>query len=227
MTITFVNINDVIVYAFEKIISYARRTQQIFVAHCVWWLVSIIRLEQGLVNHIDNLHGRTVISKERQSKEVESTAVRNASIARDSATQQSEKDHQDTILKECEEFLKESRWLRDIAALKSKGKTQSARINPTQITKKALRKKRTKPAKDSLKPARDDLKTEGISNTEIQRRKELGECLGCALPSDMKGAHRVKSCIQPIKLDYGTANLPQSKTYQRIEISDIESSASE
>jgi hypothetical protein len=47
MTITFENDNDVIIYALEKIISYARRTQQIFVAQCVWWLASIIGLEQG------------------------------------------------------------------------------------------------------------------------------------------------------------------------------------
>jgi hypothetical protein len=55
MTITFENDNDVIVYALEKIISYARRTQQIFVAQCVWWHASIIGLEQGINNYIDNL----------------------------------------------------------------------------------------------------------------------------------------------------------------------------
>jgi len=58
MTITFESENDVIVYALEKIISYARRTQQIFVAQCVWWLASIIGLESGLVIHIDNLWKR-------------------------------------------------------------------------------------------------------------------------------------------------------------------------
>jgi hypothetical protein len=58
MTITFENESDVIVYAFEKVISYARRNQQIFVAQCIWWLASIIGLKQGLVNHIDNLRAR-------------------------------------------------------------------------------------------------------------------------------------------------------------------------
>jgi hypothetical protein len=58
MPITFENDNDVIAYAFEKIILYPRRTQQILVAHCVWWLASIIGLEQGLVNHIDTLRKR-------------------------------------------------------------------------------------------------------------------------------------------------------------------------
>jgi len=55
VTITFENDNDVIVYALEKIISYARRTQQILKAHCVRWLASIVGLETGLVSHIDNL----------------------------------------------------------------------------------------------------------------------------------------------------------------------------
>jgi len=55
MTITFDNDNDVIVYALEKIILYAWRTQQIFAAQWVWWLASIIGLEQGLLVHINNL----------------------------------------------------------------------------------------------------------------------------------------------------------------------------
>jgi hypothetical protein len=59
MTITFESDNNVIVYALEKVISYPRRTQQIFVAQCVWWLASVIGLEQGLVNYIDNLEERS------------------------------------------------------------------------------------------------------------------------------------------------------------------------
>jgi len=55
MTITFKNGNDGIVYALEKLIAYARSTQQIFAAQCVWWLASIIGLEQGSIAHIDNL----------------------------------------------------------------------------------------------------------------------------------------------------------------------------
>jgi hypothetical protein len=58
MTITFESDNDVIVYALEKVISYARRTQQILVAQCVWWLAAVIGLEQGLVTYIDNIQSR-------------------------------------------------------------------------------------------------------------------------------------------------------------------------
>ena len=72
MTITFEYDNDVIVYALEKIIAYARRTQHIFVAQCVWWLASIIGLEQGLINYLDNLHSREEVSSaaEALSKEI-------------------------------------------------------------------------------------------------------------------------------------------------------------
>jgi len=58
MLITFENDYDVIVYTLEKVIAYARRTQQIFVSQCVWWLASVIGLESGLINYIDTLRGR-------------------------------------------------------------------------------------------------------------------------------------------------------------------------
>jgi hypothetical protein len=62
MTITFENDNDVIVYAFEKVIAYARRTHQIFVAQCVWWLASTIGLEQGLIILIDYIQSREEVA---------------------------------------------------------------------------------------------------------------------------------------------------------------------
>jgi hypothetical protein len=55
MTITFENDNDVIVYGLERIIAFAQSREYIFAAQCIWWLASIIRLEQGLIIHIDNL----------------------------------------------------------------------------------------------------------------------------------------------------------------------------
>jgi len=58
MTLTFENDNDVIVYALEKIISYARKNCYIFVAQSVWWIASIIGLTEGLVKHIENLRVR-------------------------------------------------------------------------------------------------------------------------------------------------------------------------
>jgi len=55
MTITFKSENNVKVYALEKIISYARKHQYIFVAQSVWWIASVIGLEDGLATHIQNL----------------------------------------------------------------------------------------------------------------------------------------------------------------------------
>jgi hypothetical protein len=61
MTNTFGNDNDVMVYALKKVIPDVRRIQQILVAQCGWWLASVIGLEQGLVDHIDNLKRRSGI----------------------------------------------------------------------------------------------------------------------------------------------------------------------
>jgi len=61
MTITVENDNDIIVYALEQIIDYARKNQYIFVAQSVWWIASIIGLSEGLTVHIDNLRKRSEI----------------------------------------------------------------------------------------------------------------------------------------------------------------------
>jgi hypothetical protein len=203
MTITFENENDVVVYALEKVISYARRMQQIFVAQCVWWLASIIGLDQELVNYIDNLKSRinvSIIPEKAPSVE------RNVSpTPRDNQ----EDLRQDKILKECEEYLKDSKRLREIASLKAKGRTSSGRINPTTISQKRLGKKDRQPRK-SARP-----ETAGIDSVEIERRRRTGECLRCAWPADRKGAHRVADCRRPIKLDNGTASYPKAKEYQK------------
>jgi hypothetical protein len=193
MTITFENNNDVIVYALEKIIAYARRPQLICVAQCVWWLASVIGLEQGLVTYIDNIQSRI---------EVKVTSVRvpqePAPVTRGSVSPQprdiQEDQRQDRILKECEEYLNDSRQLREIASLKAKGRTSTGLINPTPISKKYLRKKDRVNRKQSNQKSGSP-KTEGIESSEIERRKIAGECLRCAWPSDRKGTHRVKDCV--------------------------------
>ena len=58
MTITCENDNDIIVYALEKIVSYARELQHFFVGNCVWWIASVIGLDEQLRQHIDNLAER-------------------------------------------------------------------------------------------------------------------------------------------------------------------------
>jgi len=210
MTVTFENDNDVIVYALEKVISYARRTQQIFVAQCVWWLASIIGLEQGLANYIDNIQSRidvTVIPEE--VPKVGRTA---SPILGDNR----ENRRQDKILKECEEYLKDSKRLREIAALKATGKTSTGLINPTAISKKRLRKRDQYKKRPVGLSKSSDSRIAGIDRAEIQRRKKEGECLRCAWPSDRKGHHRVADCRRPIKLDKGTASYPKAKGFPEI-----------
>jgi len=63
MTITFENDPDVIVYALEKIRSYARVNQYIFLVQSIWWIWPIICLQQRLVNHIDSLKERLEAGK--------------------------------------------------------------------------------------------------------------------------------------------------------------------
>jgi len=55
MPITFGNDSDVIVYALEKIIFFARNIQYLFVGNCVWCIAGIIGLDDNLRIHIDNL----------------------------------------------------------------------------------------------------------------------------------------------------------------------------
>jgi hypothetical protein len=49
----------------EKIISYTRENKYIFLAQSVWWISSIIGLQQGLVIYIDNLEKRTEIGENK------------------------------------------------------------------------------------------------------------------------------------------------------------------
>jgi len=138
MTITFENENDVIVYAFEKIISYARRTQQIFVAQCVWWLASIIGLESGLVIHIDNLRKRESLSTlEKEDGTVHPDIIqRTPSRGEISSTPRdlAEDLRIDIVLDAAEKCISTSERLRDT--------WQESRINTFPQSKNQLKKAR-------------------------------------------------------------------------------------
>jgi len=204
MAITFENNNAVIIYALECIISYTKRTQQIFVAQCVWWLASIIGLEQELVSHIDKLQGQdNTILQEQLSREVSATP---RDLAKDRRL--------DQVLDCTEQFLGESRHLREIAALKISGGTSTGQVDPVRKIKKSLRLAKRIPKGITTDKGKDCNKTEGIIDSEISRRKAAGECLRCAWPCDRKGSHRVKDCVQQIKLDKGTAIFSKDRNYQ-------------
>jgi hypothetical protein len=125
MTITFENNNDVIVYALEKVIAYARRIQQIFAAQCVWWLASVIGLKQRLIVHIDNLRTRFDSA----------THPENLTVIAETIPHTAKPDCQDKVLKKCEEFLRDSSRLRNLATRKATGCTKTGRINPVKVTK--------------------------------------------------------------------------------------------
>ena len=112
MTITFENDSDVIVYALEKIISFARDNQYLFVANCVWWISAIIGLETGLVTHIENLEARILTINNRA---ISSTP---RDIAGGSSPNKQSSDYISDPLR----------------------RTRKGRINPLPQTKKQLRK---------------------------------------------------------------------------------------
>jgi len=154
-------------------------------------------LEQELVSHIDKIQGpKDTTLQERHSREVSTTP-------RDPANDQRVNQELDIT----EEFLRESKRLREIVALKASGKTKTGRINLSKISKKRLRRSRT----NTVKIQGDFNKREGINAIEISRRKEEDECLRCAWPSDRTGSHQVKDCLRQIKLTPGTAEFSKAQ----------------
>src|SRR3979490_1298516 len=103
MPITFENEDDIIVFALERIISFARRTHQIFVAQCIWWLATVIGLEPKLITHIDNLHGRTVVDRDLGQESITNDKISEV-LNKDNIHPKDHVEdlHQDKVLRECE-----------------------------------------------------------------------------------------------------------------------------
>jgi len=114
-----------------------------------------------------------------------------------------------------EQFLEESRWLRELAALKNSEGMTVGRFYPLKKIKKILRIAKRMFKDVATDKGKDCNKTEGIDVSEISRRKAAGEWLRCAWPGDRKGNHRVKDCRRRIKLDQGTALFPKDRNYQK------------
>jgi hypothetical protein len=175
---TFTKDNDVIVYTFEKVLSYARRNQQIFLAQCIWWLASVIGLDRGLIIHIINL---------RLREEIDKSECRNESELLNDTSTSCELEQPDIVLNECEEYMHESQQLRDIANLRTAMKAKTSHINPIKASKRILPRS-TRKAQSS---GNNISKTEGIPESEINRKKLAEEWLRCAWPINRKGGHRV------------------------------------
>jgi hypothetical protein len=158
MTITFENDNDVIVYTLEKVIAYARRTQQVFVAQCVWWLASIVGLEQELVIFIDNKESRSAalvipdkvpiirstvspvprdIQEDQRQAQIHPDQVSQISEGRSTSALPrglTEDQRLDRILESAERVIQES--------FQAKTSAQPGRVNPLPTTRTQLKKGR-------------------------------------------------------------------------------------
>jgi len=165
MTITFKNDNDIIVYALEKIICYARDNCYLFVAQSVWWIASVIGLSKGLATHIDNLRIRSKAShllseEDRLSPKKDSpaktlkpcdTEIQGSSIHPDRILQvgrvsenpedvnsYTELDRASILISEGERFIRQSRKERQ--ALKQKpcvlSRTRSGKVPIKPLTNK-------------------------------------------------------------------------------------------
>jgi hypothetical protein len=200
MTITFESDKDVIVYALEKIISYARDNQYIFLAQSVWWISSIIGLQQGLILHIDNLMIRSevgitapesssVIHPDRLAKIQKSDDSYNTSDGDSVST--TETDIHNEVIDNCEALLAQSKQER-----KSIGRV-------TRDVSRAVKKKTANRKQRNLKTF--GTQTKGIEGSELRRRKAAGECQRCACPSGLRTSHKTIDCLREIKYKKGTA----------------------
>ena len=138
MTITFENDNDVVVYALEKIISFAREYQYFFVANCTWWIASIYGVDNQLRQHIDYLAlrqsetDRTESIQHRGIQNTRNPITRGVSptprdIARDIGIELSPEELEVSIDKYVSDPLR---------------RTRKGRINPLPQSKKQLKKAR-------------------------------------------------------------------------------------
>jgi len=138
MPITFENDSDVIVYALEKIISFARNIQYLFVANCVWWIAGIIGLYEDLRIHIDNLTLR-----ERTIRVVSSTPrdiPRNISLDLDKQALSSS-----------------ANYISDPVR-----RTRKGRVNPLPQSKKQLKKARQAEARQIVLQAKSNIRLTNI-----------------------------------------------------------------
>jgi len=138
MPITFENDSDVIVYALEKIISFARNIQYLFEANCVWWIAGIIGLDDDLRIHIDNLTLR-----ERILRGVSSTPrdiARNISLDLDKQALSSSANYVSDPLR----------------------RTRKRRVNPLPQSKKQLKKARQTKARQIQLKAKSNTKLPNI-----------------------------------------------------------------
>jgi hypothetical protein len=234
MTITFANEDDVIVYALEKKISYARNNQYIFLAQSIWWISSIIGLQQGLIIHIGNLKIRSDIRESEKRLEPANQSERSAKLWKDLPDSDHENhiihpdrikhillsssDHIDsgdesvstTETDIHNEVINNCELFLEQSKQESKAIGRKNRQVSTLVKKKVIQKNR------KIKPVKTfGTQTEGIDGLELQRRKAAGECQRCAWPQDRNGGHKTLDCFRWKKIEKGTVPVPKNKKYKQ------------
>jgi hypothetical protein len=225
MTITFESDTDVIIYALEKIISYARNNQYIFLAQSIWWISSIIELQEGLIIYIDKLKAQSEVRPELpiqqtspatfekpksgsrtpsqyihpERRERIGTSIGDYIYSSEDSDSTTESEIHNEIITNCEAFLEQSKQERKTVG-------RSTRNASRVIKRKADRKVNNK------KPIKTyGTQTEGIEGSELRRRKAAGECQRCAWPQDRRGSHKTLDCFRWARLEKGTAPFPKRK----------------
>jgi len=195
MTITFENDNDVIVYTFERIISYARKHQYIFVAQSVWWLASIVGSTEGLVIHIDNFNKRTNII-ERGVSTIPCNAQKELRF--DTTLSHIHPDGLFQVRTAVSDIAEQSRQNLRVQGSETSGNSKDKLhdkvlenceklLQESAFEKKKIAKLNLKITKKLLKDQPNNnyhTQTAGIENSELRRRKAAGECERCAWPQD-------------------------------------------
>jgi len=168
MPITFANDNDVIIYALEKIISDARDIQYIFLVQSVWWISSIIGLQQGLAIHIDNLKNQSenivIIDQERMCQNTPRVSATPRDIQEESRpdiinlqSDNSESGLVSEIIRQTKKFIKVSKRERKAIRIQKELllHTRSGRItiNPNEISSRKLKEQKTQKSKEGKQRA--------------------------------------------------------------------------
>jgi len=224
MPITFETDNNAIVYALERIISYARKNQYIFLAQNVWWIASIIGLQQSLIIYIDNLRERSEAYQapsinqydrdnihpdriSRIKKPIPELDSPNYCSSRDSGESESkqlstsEDSLHDQILDNCDEPRQQSKQQREKVARRTLQMIKEISGRFPQ------RKKPRKSYKDQAT---------GIDRSELACRQAAGECQCCAWPGDRWGAHKTLDHFRWLRKEKGTAPFPKAKRNQQL-----------
>jgi hypothetical protein len=147
MTLTFENDNDVIVYALEKIISFSRKHHYIFLAQSVWWIASIIGLQQGLITYIDNIQSRIEVGTVSDKVPEEPVTIDEKRVS-PTPRELTEDQRLDRILESAERVIQDS--------IRDRPNHYQGRVNPLPETKTQLKKARKVKRLQEAKSKRED-----------------------------------------------------------------------